>query len=218
MTWRGAWDADTPYVVNDLVSHDGSSWIVVLGSTGVPPGTENTHWALFALQGIQGDIGPQGPQGIQGGQGPQGVQGPQGAQGEQGDQGPQGVKGETGPIGPTGPQGPPGTGGMFAVVDEDGGWQRGYPEGEGYFSNKLGEEDLEPEDGTYEVFFGGTDVTDCAYVASVGSYGTEWAEPPGFATVVRRFEEPSGVYVQTYNANGYLADRGFHLMVQCPPE
>jgi hypothetical protein len=180
--------------------------------------------------GLKGDVGPVGPQGAPGAKGdtgatgatgqtgPQGPTGVEGARGPTGPQGPTGQQGATGATGATGPQGPAGTGGaLFAVIDPDGTWSRGYPSGTGYVSNKLGSADGEPDLGTYDVLFGTTDITGCGYVASVGSSAATGSSAPGYATVVRRASEPSGVYIQTYDKTGALADLGFHLLVQCAP-
>jgi hypothetical protein len=117
-TWRGAFGAGVFYNVNDIVSYNGSSYVLTccegsyldptsnldrfatfsqVGSQGFQgwqgiDGTQGTQ----GLQGTQGNQGNQGFQGFQGNQGFQGAQGNQGFQGFQGNQGFQGVQGQAG--------------------------------------------------------------------------------------------------------------------------
>ncbi len=63
ITWRGAYDGGTGYVVNDAVSYSGSSYICKLASTGNLP-TNTTYWDLMAQKGVDGEgsgdvIGPE---------------------------------------------------------------------------------------------------------------------------------------------------------------
>jgi hypothetical protein len=114
MTFLDIWNSSTAYVVDDVVTANGETWIAVAANTNSPPTDSNPEWAKLAARGADGAPGPQGPggpAGPQGATGPQGPQGPQGAIGETGPQGPAGPQGATGPQGPqgeTGPQGPPG--------------------------------------------------------------------------------------------------------------
>lgn len=142
-------------------------------------------------------------------QGGNGAAGPQGEKGPTGDRGPQGEKGTTGDKGPTGEAGPRGAAGgnsdiEFAVIDPNGALAR--PTG-GATVEKLGP-------GSYAIVFK-TDVTQCAYEATIGLSGTIAVENPGYATVVRWSENPDGVFVQTYNEHAELEDKGFHLVVVC---
>src|SRR5690606_22682510 len=68
--WQGEWDALTEYVVNDVVEHEGSSYIAVADNDGSEP--PSADWELMAAKGEQGPQGPEGPQGPQGEQGPKG--------------------------------------------------------------------------------------------------------------------------------------------------
>jgi hypothetical protein len=107
---------------------------------------------------------------------------------------------------------------MYAVVDGDGTWRRGYPDSppEFYTSQRV---DAQPA-GTYEVLFGDSetaDITGCAFVAGIGSPEHIGPQPPGFVTVVGRAGTPEGVFVQTFDTGGNLADLPFHLSVICPP-
>ena len=107
LRWRGTWNRKTEYIVNDVVEHDGSSFVAVDNSKGSQP--PNKHWDVLAAKGDDGEPGApgqRGPRGSGGGDpGPEGPQGPQGIQGETGPQGEQGIQGEQGETGPQGPQG-----------------------------------------------------------------------------------------------------------------
>jgi hypothetical protein len=136
------------------------------------------------------------------------------SQGAVGAPGPRGEKGLPGDKGPPGDQGPPGEGGTgggsgsairWAVIDPDGTVSRS---GGGIVTA------TEDSTGTYTVIFN-ADVTECAYEATIGLSGTTASAFPGFATVVGRAEEPKGVFVQTFNSAGTLAEKGFHLAVFC---
>jgi hypothetical protein len=106
----GEWQAETEYVHNDVVTHGGSSFVVITSSTTQQPG-ESSDWGLFGSAGAAGNdgatgpagpIGPSGPTGAMGPQGPVGTAGPVGPQGMPG---PQGVPGQMGATGATGPEG-----------------------------------------------------------------------------------------------------------------
>jgi hypothetical protein len=67
--------------------------------------------------------------------------------------------------------------------------------------------------GVYEVIFN-ANVTECAFVASLGDTGSAPA-PSGYAAASRRTGNANGVRVETRNAAGSLTDRPFHLVVVC---
>jgi len=67
--------------------------------------------------------------------------------------------------------------------------------------------------GIYEVDFS-TDVSHCAYVATLGDVGTG-TPLPGEVTVAGA-TNLDGVTVQTYDNTGAAADASFHLLVSCP--
>jgi hypothetical protein len=68
--------------------------------------------------------------------------------------------------------------------------------------------------GAYEVIFK-KDVTQCAFVATIGvSYSTD-VPPAGEIGVAGRFGNPRGVFVQTRNSQGAGTDLGLHLVVIC---
>jgi len=93
---------------------------------------------------------------------------------------------------------------LWAVVNSDGTLARG-----------AGVESVTPDtEGNYIVGFV-KDVTLCAYTATLGSSGSTGVPVDGTATVVGAFDQPSGVYVTTYNQAGAETDRGFHLLVTC---
>lgn len=94
----GDWTSGNSYVVGNIVSYGGGSFIC---TNAIAPSTEGPildtdHWQQLAEKG---DTGARGPQGTQGPQGETGEQGPTGPTG------PQGEKGDTGATGPQGPQG-----------------------------------------------------------------------------------------------------------------
>ena len=69
--------------------------------------------------------------------------------------------------------------------------------------------------GNYEVIFN-RNVTACAYVLTEGSTGSSSVTPlPGYGTVVGRKGNANGVYITTFNSDGVLANRAFHLVVVC---
>ena len=51
--WKGAYNASTAYVVDDVVSHSGSSYICILASTGNAP-TNTTYWQQMSAAGTDG--------------------------------------------------------------------------------------------------------------------------------------------------------------------
>ena len=57
--WRGAYAGGTPYVPNDVVSYNNSTYINILGCTGVLP-TNPVNWSLMALAGAGDVVGPTG--------------------------------------------------------------------------------------------------------------------------------------------------------------
>jgi hypothetical protein len=67
--------------------------------------------------------------------------------------------------------------------------------------------------GSYQINFF-RNVTGCVYVATIGNAG---AGNPlhGSLVVAQRAGLPSGVFVETRDTSGNLADRPFHLFVNC---
>lgn len=55
--WQGAWTAEQEYVFNDVVSHQGSSWIATKGDPCEPGAEECAQWDLLAQKGEQGEPG-----------------------------------------------------------------------------------------------------------------------------------------------------------------
>jgi hypothetical protein len=68
--------------------------------------------------------------------------------------------------------------------------------------------------GTYEVDFD-SDITGCAYVATLGQTGSTGTAAAGDITVVGRSGVPSGLFVETADTLGHLKNRAFHVDVGC---
>ena len=86
-TFRNTFDPSAAYVVNDVVSYNGTSYVAIATSAGPnnpTPDNNNEAWSVMAQQGAAGTAGGNGPQG------------------------PPGAQGVPGNIGNTGPQGPAG--------------------------------------------------------------------------------------------------------------
>ena len=67
--------------------------------------------------------------------------------------------------------------------------------------------------GIYVVIFN-VDVTNCAYVGGLGT-GTASSGSHGTATFASRYNDPYGVWVQTYDSTGTSTNESFHLSVYC---
>src|SRR5690349_4148212 len=96
---RGAWNATTKYLADDIVTSLGSSWRAKKDNLNRSPTSYPAFWEQFAAKGDQGAAGPSGAAGSPGATG---ATGPQGATGPAGSQGPAGPAGAQGPQGPTG--------------------------------------------------------------------------------------------------------------------
>ena len=90
-TFKGEWNASDSYVLNDVVSYQGTSFAALMAiASPTPPDQSPASWGLIAKKGdtgaagAQGPIGPVGPQGPVGGAGPQGLQGVPGTNGTNG--------------------------------------------------------------------------------------------------------------------------------------
>jgi hypothetical protein len=68
--------------------------------------------------------------------------------------------------------------------------------------------------GTYSVVFL-DNITRCAFTGTIGLAGSSGTSAPGEITVVGRAGEVRGVFVRTFTSAGVVADRGFHLVVNC---
>lgn len=62
-TPKGDYSASTNYVVLDIVSYGGGSYMALKNVTGVTPSNDGVNWMQLSSQGIQGDTGPQGAPG-----------------------------------------------------------------------------------------------------------------------------------------------------------
>lgn len=148
--WQGTWDVLTSYVANDLVEHEGSTYIALQADTGTTPGTDPLVWDLVAQAGVQGPQGlsgtitvgtvttglPDDPAAITNtGTAtdavfdftiPQGVTGPAGADST--------VPGPTGPTGPLGPTGPTGPEALFLASTTEPTSSTGFQQGMAWFN------------------------------------------------------------------------------------
>jgi hypothetical protein len=68
--------------------------------------------------------------------------------------------------------------------------------------------------GNYRVFFD-RNISNCAYVATIGLPGGVDTEEPGFITTVTALISANAVFVTTDNTTGASANRSFHLQVIC---
>ena len=68
--------------------------------------------------------------------------------------------------------------------------------------------------GTYEVDFT-NDVTQCAYVVTIGETGNSGSLPASAATVVGRSGVPNGIFIEIFDATGAPQKLPFHVDVGC---
>ena len=123
LTPRGAWNANTAYLTDDVVTNGGSSWRAKRANQGKAPASYAADWERFVSKGdtgAKGPIGPAGPAGATGPGGPKGPAGPAGETGAEGPQGPEGPEGEQGPTGAPGPEGPEGPAGPTGATGPQG--------------------------------------------------------------------------------------------------
>jgi hypothetical protein len=66
INWRGAYNGATAYAQGDGTTNAGSSYLALVGSTGVTPGTDGTKWQLLANAGTNGSNGTNGTNGTNG--------------------------------------------------------------------------------------------------------------------------------------------------------
>jgi hypothetical protein len=97
---------------------------------------------------------------------------------------------------------PPTAQSFYAVVRSNGTLARGF---EAVSAAHLGT-------GVYQVIFA-HDITGSAYLGTLGLDTDSGESPAGQIAVVGRFDIANGVFVQTFDAAGNPADRGFHLAV-----
>ena len=58
LNWKGAYNSSTAYIVDDVVSYNGSSYVCIQASTGNLP-TVTTYWNQMSAAGTDGtDVGP----------------------------------------------------------------------------------------------------------------------------------------------------------------
>ena len=97
---------------------------------------------------------------------------------------------------------PPTAQSFYTVVRSNGTLARGF---EAVSAAHLGT-------GIYQVIFA-HDITGSAYLGTLGLDTDSGESPAGQIAVVGRFDAANGVFVQTFDAAGNPADRGFHLAV-----
>lgn len=94
--WRGDWDSNTIYYLNDVVYFDGSSYKVIVSDvTGYQP-YYTQFWTLLALAGTSGTSGTSGSDGSSGTSGTSGSDGSSGTSGTSGSDGSSGTSGTSG--------------------------------------------------------------------------------------------------------------------------
>ncbi|MEO8689444.1 MAG: hypothetical protein ABI611_14685 [Solirubrobacteraceae bacterium] len=143
--------------------------------------------AKRAIKGLQ-THGPAGPPGAAGAAGPAGAPGVNGTAGDKGDKGDSGAPATR----------------LWAVINANGTVARGSGIGAGTFREDTG---------IYDVFFN-RDVSDCAYVGSLG--GADAGTPPGGTVgATNLFGAPKGLFVIIRNSAGSSANLPFHLAVFC---
>jgi hypothetical protein len=132
---------------------------------------------------------------------------PVGCPGTQGPQGPAGAQGPAGPAGARGANGTNGTNGanattLWAVVNSNGTLNRGSRVTS---VGRIG-------GGVYEVIFN-RDVSGCAYIGAVSDPG--FGAAFGFFSASKRGGQPNGIFIETTNSTGTVADQPFHVAVFC---
>jgi hypothetical protein len=116
---------------------------------------------------------------------------PAGAPGPKGDKGDKGDKGESATA-------------LWAVINQDGTVARQHGGAAGTFREDIG---------TYDVFFN-RDVSNCAYVASLG--GADAGTPPdGSVGVTNVVDLNNALYIKVRNSAGNNANLPFHVAVFC---
>jgi hypothetical protein len=76
LSWKGAWSSATTYAKQDVVSHQGGSYISkVDGNLNSSPAANPATWDLVAAKGDKGSVGTTGPAGPAGPEGPAGQPG-----------------------------------------------------------------------------------------------------------------------------------------------
>ena len=109
-----AFDSNTTYATDDVVTYDGSTYVAIAANSGPNNPTPNTNasaWSVMAQEGATGAQGSTGSTGATGSQGATGAEGPDGPTGATGANGSPGSQGAAGPIGPQGPAGVAGANG-----------------------------------------------------------------------------------------------------------
>ena len=112
MTFKGTYSAGTTYAANDVVYHNGSSYVSLLGgNVGNTPNSSPSQWSLAALAGTNGTSGTSGSSGSSGSSGHSGASGSSGSSGSSGQNGSSGSSGQSGTAGSSGSSGSSGQSG-----------------------------------------------------------------------------------------------------------
>jgi hypothetical protein len=220
---RGTWQVGAAYLVDDIVTFDGSVWRAKVAQRGFQPPTRPDIWEKFVSKGATGPVGPQGPQGAAGPQGPAGVEGPTGPQGPQGpagviaDDSVTGAKvldesltgadiaadsidsGEVLDFGLSNED----IGVLFAQINADG----------SVFHSSGGVTSLSLGTGIYEVSFG-RDVSACAFLATQGG-GSIGSTDGAIIGLTDRAGNANAVFATTRDHTSAFANRDFQLLVVC---
>ena len=77
LVYRSTWSSLTTYAINDVVTHNGTSYVCTTGNTNQTP-PNPTYWGVLSAGGV-GATGPAGTSGSPGGAGATGPTGPAGA-------------------------------------------------------------------------------------------------------------------------------------------
>ena len=92
---RAAWDADTVYHANDVVTRNGSAYVARDNSVGIDPQLPGAAWTLLASRGEDGPAGANGTDGTNGANGTNGLNGMDGTNGTDGTNGMNGMDGQS---------------------------------------------------------------------------------------------------------------------------
>jgi len=112
MSFKGTYSAGTTYAANDVVYHNGSSYVSLLGgNVGNTPNSSPSQWSLAALAGTNGTSGSSGSAGSSGSSGQSGAAGSSGSSGSSGQNGSSGSSGQSGAAGSSGSSGSSGQSG-----------------------------------------------------------------------------------------------------------
>ena len=58
--WKGAWSNSTAYVINDVVSNGGNSYVAIQAGTNQAVGNATAYWNIMSSAGTNGTNGSNG--------------------------------------------------------------------------------------------------------------------------------------------------------------